>query len=150
MNGSGARLDRPSPQVLRLLPHLKPPPARVLVLGGSGHEARALDARGYEVSVVDATGTARAGAAPLPVLALDFTEADFGGTFDLVCEVGACVGAPGPAWVLAAARALRPGGQLFGAFSTDASALMHAVSPHFDVERCLPAGDTLEVVLRRR
>ena len=33
MNGSGARLDRPSPALLRLLPEVKPPPARVLLVG---------------------------------------------------------------------------------------------------------------------
>lgn len=133
MNGSGAHLDRPSPQVLRLLPHVKPPPARVLVISGQGQEARALDARGYEVTVTP-----------------DLVPTDFGGGFDLVCEVGASGGWASPAYAAAAARALRPGGQLFGAFAADASALLHAVGGHFEVERCQPAGDQLEVVLRRR
>lgn len=149
MNGSGAHIDRPSPQVLRLLPHVKPPPARVLVVAGSGHEARALDARGYEVTVVGSAGGVGA-PAHLPVLAVDLVDADFAGRFDLVCEVGAFATMPVAAYVAAAARALRPGGQLFGAFPADASALLHAVGGHFEVERCLPAGDLLEVVLRRR
>ncbi len=145
MNASGARLDRPSPEVLRLLPHVQPPPAKVLVVGGSGHEARALDARGYDVTVLDTSG----GDGVLPVLEVELGATDFGGRFDLVCQA-ASPRVPTAAHVAAAARALRPGGQLFGAFPSDASALLHVVSPHFDVVRSVPVGDVLEVVLRRR
>lgn len=152
MNSSGSRLDRPSPHVLRLLPHVKPPPARLLLVGAaSGHEARALDARGYDVTILDP------GAAPdvgeLPVVAAEFVHTDFGGRFDLLCETGAYSRMARGEWVAAAARALRPGGQVFGAFPNDASALLHAVGSHFEVERCEPAGPDaglLEVVLRRR
>jgi len=152
MNGSGSRASHPAPQVLRLLPHVKPPPARVLLVGvGTGHEARALDARGYDVSVVEA-GPA-AGLGDIPVLAVAFGDTDFGGRFDLLCEIGAFGTMGHPEWVAAAARALRPGGQAFGAFRTDASALLHAVASAFEVERCQPSGPggaELEVVLRRR
>lgn len=152
MNGSGARLDRPSPVILRLLPHVKPPPARVLLVGmGGGHEARALDARGYDVSVVDEEGAPSLGG--IPVLAVPFAATDFGGRYDLVCERGEFAQCDRTAYVAAAARALRPGGELFGAFTVDASALMHAFAPSFDVVRCQPGGfgdSELEVVLRRR
>jgi SAM-dependent methyltransferase len=150
MNGSGARLDRPSPALLRLLPEVKPPPARVLLVGAArGHEARALDARGYDVTVVDET--APAPLPGLPVIAAAFADTDFGGRFDLVAEHGAFGTIPAAAYVAAAGRALKPGGQLFGAFTVDASELMHAFSPTFDVVRCLPGGDgALDVVLRRR
>ncbi len=151
MNGSGARVDRPSTVIVRLLPHVKPPPARVLLVGaGSGHEARALDARGYDVTIVDPEASP---VGDLPVLAADFGATDFGGRFDLVCERGAFAGGDRVAYVQAAARALAPGGQLFGAFAVDASALLHAVSAHFDVVRCRPGSGgeaELEVVLKRR
>lgn len=150
MNGSGARLDRPSPALLRLLPEVKPPPARVLLVGaGRGHEARALDARGYDVTVVDEV--APAPLPGLPVIAAAFADTDFGGRFDLVAEHGTFGTIPSADYVAAAGRALKPGGQLFGAFAVDASELMHAFSPAFDVVRCLPGGEgTLDVVLRRR
>jgi hypothetical protein len=150
MNGSGSRLDRPSAHVLRLLPHVKPPPARLLLVGaGSDHEARALDARGYEVTLLDGEGVPEG--LGLPVVAADFADTDFGGRFDLLCEIGAFGRMLRADWVAAAARALRPGGHAFGAFATDASALLHAVAPAFEVERCEPAaGGVLEVVLRRR
>ena len=152
MNGSGSRLDRPSPVILRLLPHVKPPPARVLVVGlGTGHEVQALDARGYEVTVVDPDGSPSI--AGVPILAAEFADADFAGRFDLVCEHGAFTAVGREGYVAAAAKALRPGGQLFGAFSVDASALMHAFAPHFDLLRCQPASGgepVLEAVLRRR
>jgi SAM-dependent methyltransferase len=151
-SGSGPLLDRPDPVVLRLLPHVQPPPARALVVGVSaGHEARALDARGYEVSVVDVEP------APLgsgiAVLAAPFSASDFGGRFDLVClhhgsatgeaesdpEAGS--GLVAEAALAACARALRPGGQLFGSFSPGrTSALLHRLAPWFDVVRCQPAG----------
>lgn len=152
MNGSGARLDRPSAVILRLLPHVKPPPARVLLVGaGKGHEAIALDARGYEVSVVDDDAKGPIGS--VPVVAARFEDTDFGARFDLICEHGTFCEENRAAYVAAAARALRPGGQLFGAFTVDASALMHAFAPAFDVVRCSPAGSgggEIEVVLRRR
>ena len=152
MHPSGTRVDRPSPHVLRLLPHVQPPPARLLLVGaGSGHEARALDARGYEVCVLEP------GVAPdvgdLVVVAADFGSTDFAGRFDLLCEIGVYGEMSRAEWVAAAARALRPGGQAFGAFGHDASALLHAVAPAFEVERCEPSGGSdgqLEVVLRRR
>ncbi|MBM4368305.1 MAG: hypothetical protein FJ102_18980 [Deltaproteobacteria bacterium] len=153
MNASGAGpiVDRPSPVVLRLLPHLHPPPARVLVAtAGSGHEARALDARGYDVVVVDA-GEVPGG---IPVLAAHFVATDFAGGFDLVCEHGGMDTADRRAWVAAAARALRPGGQLFGSFAPgDVSALLHLLAPAFDVIRCQPGGFSdgrLELVAVRR
>ncbi len=150
MNGSGARLDRPSPALLRLLPEVKPPPARVLLVGaGLGHEARALDARGYDVTVVDET--APAPLPDLPVIAAAFADTDFGGRFDLVAEHGAFQSADRAAYVAAAAKALRPGGQLFGAFAVSAGELLHTFSPAFDVVRCFPSGEgALDVVLRRR
>ena len=89
----------------------------------------------------------------LPVIAAEFAATDFGGRFDLLCEIGAFDSMVRSDWVAAAARALRPGGQVFGAFTNDASALLHAVGPAFEIERCEPAGggsSRLEVVLRRR
>lgn len=152
MHASGSRLDRPSAHVLRLLPHVKPPPARLLLVGaGTGHEARALDARGYDVSVLEPEAAPQVG--DLPVVAAAFGSTDFGGRFDLLCEIGAFARMPRAEWVAAAARALRPGGQAFGAFPNDASALLHAVGAAFEIERCEPTGggeSLLEVVLRRR
>ncbi len=151
-SGSGPRLDRPSPVVLRLLPHVHPPPARVLVAGfGTGHEVQALHARGYDVVTVDA-GTVPAG---VSTLAADFATADFAGRFDLVCEHGGLDAAPDRgAWIAACARALRGGGQLFGSFAGGStSALLHQLAPAFDVIRCQPGGFSdgrLEVVAVRR
>ena len=147
-SGAGPRTDRPSPVVLRLLPLVLPPPAKVLVVGvGSGHEVQALDARGYEVTVVDDTAEGTG------ILAAPFAESDFGGRFDLVCERGALDGMDRDGWAAAAAKALRPGGQLFGSVSGNPSALLHALAPFFEVSRCQPGGfgdGRLELVAVRR
>ena len=147
-SGAGPRTDRPSPVVLRLLPHVLPPPARVLIVGvGTGHEAQALDARGYDVTVVDDT------AAGHGVLAAPFLASDFGARFDLVCEHGGSDSSDRSAWSLAAARALRAGGQLFGSVGGNTSAILHALAPHFEVTRCQPSGfgdGRLELVAVRR
>lgn len=156
-SGAGPRADRPSPVVLRLLPHVLPPPAKVLVIGvGSGHEAYALDARGYDVTVVDDSEAAT----PAPasnvgggVLAAPFVSSDFGARFDLVCEHGALDQLDRAAWAVAASRALRPGGQLFGSVGGNTSALLHALAPYFEVTRCQPGGfgdGRLELVAVRR
>lgn len=103
--------------ILRLLPSVHFPPARVLVLGRAAEaEARALYARGYRVAVVDpvpplATGIERIAADPL--------AADSDGAFDLVLDSGFLDGVrpeARPAWAAAVARALRPGGMLLGTF----------------------------------
>jgi 2-polyprenyl-3-methyl-5-hydroxy-6-metoxy-1,4-benzoquinol methylase len=114
-SGAGPRLDRPDPVVLRLLPHVHAPPARALVVGaGGGHEAKALDARGYEVSVVDTEAPpVNSG---VQALAAPMSESDFGGRFDLVC-VHALSGETDAPRAEACARALREGGHLFGSFS---------------------------------
>lgn len=147
-------LGRPSPVVLRLLPRVHHPPARVLVPGcGPGHEARALDARGYRVTAMDLPGR---GPDDLPVVHADFLDADFdsealgGGGFDLVCEHAYFCSIHPVArarYVTAVAKALRPGGKLFGAFlqfdepgrtsppwGVSASELIALLSGAFDVE----------------
>jgi hypothetical protein len=127
-----------SPVVLRLLPHVHHPPASVLVLG-SPEDAAALNARGYRVEVAGA-------------------EIPSGG-FDLVCEAGRSTPAQSGAWFEAVARALRPGGQLFGAISgLTPSELIHRAAGAFEVLRVevspFSAGGEavppLEVVLVRR
>lgn len=158
-SGVGPRTDRPSPVVLRLLPHVLPPPAKVLVIGvGSGHDAHALDARGYDVTVVDDNEVGEPAAqsaysAGGGVLAAPFLDSDFGARFDLVCEHGALDQMDRDAWALAASRALRSGGQLFGSVGGNTSALLHALAPHFEVTRCQPGGfgdGRLELVAVRR
>lgn len=134
--------DRGASTVLRLLPHVHHPPARVLLPDvREGSEARALDARGYRVTVM-------AGGAPSPGIAQAhgaFLDAALLG-FDLVCEVGAFGALEAlerARYVEAAARALRPGGLLFGAFPCDdggAGALIAQMSPRFDVARLEPSG----------
>lgn len=157
---------RASPLVLRLLPVIHHPPARVLVPGcGLGHEAKALDNRGYRVTAMDIAPLAveRAKAQNgVDAIVGDFLTADFSasglGTFDLICEhtlFCAIVPADRDRYVAAAARALRPGGKLFGAFldfdnavlkrpgppfGTSAADLLHHFHPHFEVERLEPSG----------
>lgn len=155
LTASGAALlrpDRPSPIVLRLLPQVHRPPARVLVAGGSGQEARALDARGYAVTLVSVDGAAldEIDGQRIGVMAADLSSADFGGVFDLVATADGLEGAS----IEGAARALRAGGQLFGAFSgADAGALIRATEPWFDVVKLESSGygsGVLEAVFVRR
>ena len=98
-----------APILLRLLPRLHHPPAR-LFLPGSGapgegaEEVAALHARGYDVVAADPRDPARREA--------------LRGPFDLICEIGLLTSlspADRPAYVQGAAALLRPGGQLFGA-----------------------------------
>ncbi|MFZ5477009.1 MAG: methyltransferase domain-containing protein [Myxococcota bacterium] len=165
-------LGRPSPVVLRLLPFVHHPPAKVLVTTcGAAHEARALDARGYTVTCTDLPG--RVVPAGVAFVEADFVASDFAGAFDLVCEHGGFSLVPPSErgrWVSAAHRALRPGGKLFGAFLTGddgdrpvapwgirPSELLALVSDRFEVERVEKSPFThplgapqLEVVLTRR
>lgn len=143
---SGSRSDSRtvSPTVLRLLPHVPLPPARVLVVG-PGEDAAALFARGYRVEVA-------AGA-----------QGD-GAGFDAVCEHGVFTSlgdTDRTAYVSFAARSLRQGGKLFGAFATgvggaSASELIHRFGTAFEVERLaesVPApggGAVLEAVFVKR
>lgn len=131
---------RPSPVVLRLLPFVHHPPARVLVAcaGGPSREAVALEARGYRV-----------------VERSDGLEAAEEGAFDLICEAGFLSTVAPEArirYATAAARALRTGGKLFGAFlqvdepgrdappwGIGASELIALLSASFDVERLEPS-----------
>lgn len=153
-------LGRPSPVVLRLLPVVHHPPARVLLPGcGLGHDAKALDNRGYRVTAMDlSVHTAERARAVngVNVTVGDFLNSDLGGAFDLLVEHTLfCTIAPGDRdrYVAAAARALRPGGKIFGAFlnfegktvagplyGTNASDLLHRFSPHFEVEQLAPSG----------
>lgn len=169
---AGSDASRASPVVLRLLSAVHHPPARVLVPGCSaGHEVRALDARGYHVLGIDIAALLPT-ALDLPVEEGDFLATDWGGRFDLLCERGLYARLDDDErlrYVEAAARALRPGGQLFGVFyegevgsappyGTHPSALIHRFSPHFEVQRLepsafrsgLPGLGPLEVVLTRR
>jgi hypothetical protein len=99
---------RPSPVVLRLLPRVPFPPARIGVAGpGADAEAEALRARGYVVvrSSDDADAFLRDGF-PEPV--------------DAVCEIGLFRSVPPeqrPAWAARIAAALPPGGRLYGPFA---------------------------------
>lgn len=162
-NRPGWEIDRASPVVLRLLSAVHHPPARVLVPGaGEGHEARALHARGYRVTVTDAEVPG------LDAAPGDFLTSDHAGAYDLLCERGryaSLAPAERDAYVAAAGRALRSGGKLFGVFvesgagapGTTASDLIHRFSAAFEVERmeasafAAPEGfGWLEVVLVRR
>jgi hypothetical protein len=142
---SGAGLfgrDRGALAVLRLLPYVHYPPARVLVpWSGAGYEARALDARGYRVTVTEAEEPPPAGIIVAPGGFLDGAARGF----DLVCETGA-FGSLSPndqaRYVDAAAAALRIGGLLFGAFPVaegGAGALIARLAPRFDVARLEPS-----------
>ncbi len=158
-SGVGALRERGAAIVLRLLPHVHHPPARVLLTdAGEGHEARALDARGYRVSVMGGGAAPGPGIAAAPGTFLDGLARGF----DLVCETGsfwergsgALEGADRARYVEAAANALRPGGLLFGAFpADDTGRLIALVSPRFDVARLEPSGALggwLEAVFVRR
>ena len=122
------------------------PPATVLVPGcGQGQEAAALDARGYRVTAMDVVGKPG-------ILQGDFLESDFGQRFDLLCERGLFANlrpSQRRRYVEAAARALRPGGQLFGVlvegpsgdqppYGTTAAEVLSMVAPWFDVVRLEP------------
>lgn len=150
-SATGPACERGAPVVLRLLPHVHHPPARVLLPWG-GDEARALDARGYRVT------THGVGAPGISVATGPFLEGATG-EFDLVCENGGFAALPPEArgrYVEAAARALRPGGLLFGAFpGEDAGALLSLFGPRFDAARLEPsafgeASGWLEAVFVRR
>lgn len=169
-NTSGAsRADdrtQTAPVILRLLPRLHHPPARLLVPGcGAGHEVRTLHARGYSVLAMD-TADHRADPGGLPFHRGDFLahsrDAPDIGTFDLICEQGLlCRIAPDAraVYMAAAAALLRPGGQLFGAaldgdrfspdnptanpasppFALTAAELLSLVAPAFEVIHLAPS-----------
>jgi hypothetical protein len=140
-----------SPAVLRLLPYVHYPPARVHVLSGSTNEQQeavfqALDARGYWVE-----------SGPL----------ESAGACTLICEQGQfSMLAPDKRadYVEAAARCLEPGGQLFGVFlvsdapgALSVSEILHRFGPFFDATQlsvssfAAPPGQTLiEAILTRR
>lgn len=150
-SSAGPARDRGAPVVLRLLPHVHHPPARVLLPWG-GDEARALDARGYRV-------TTYGGGAPGVAAATGTFLDGAPGEFDLVCENGGFAGLDPAArarYAEAAARALRPGGLLFGAFpSEDAGALLTLLGARFDAARLEPSAfgegsGWLEAVFVRR
>lgn len=154
-HGSLWELNHTAPVILRLLPWVHHPPSEVLLLR-AGEEANALYARGYRVTVADILNQAPEG------------------SFDLLCEHGSFAMLPPaerPRYVAAAARALRPGGQLFGSFleraddpnqaapyGTTASEVLRMFADHFDVHTLSPsafavplAGYTqLEAILIRR
>ena len=160
LSASGANasdLGGPDAAVLRLLASVHHPPARVLLSEPSPSVARALDARGYRVSAPAEGPDPFAGAAGL----------------DLVCSVRPWRGLPRErraAWVEGLARALRPGGQWFGAVAmmgpgageagAHPSELIHLVAPSFEVARLDPSAFSwagplgpvalLEVVFTRR
>lgn len=139
---------RPSPVVLRLLPRVPHPPARIGLAGaGAEAEAEALRARGYAVvRGADAWETWLAEGFPGPV--------------DAVCEVGMADAIPAarlPEWAVRVSRALPPGGRLFGGFSLSAGEL-GALLREFDFESAEPSAfggaahgrPLLEVVCVRR
>lgn len=165
--------NRASPVVLRLLPYVHHPPCRVLVPGaGPGHEAAALNARGYVVTALDS----RPGERVFPTDGRDFLSAAdhdgvFGPPFDMICERGLFASIPPgdrDRYVRAAARVLVAGGRLFGSFfaldqqgppwGTSAGELLHRFGAHFDVERLEPSafelagqpGIVLEAIFVRR
>jgi hypothetical protein len=125
------------------------PPARVLLPWG-GEEARALDARGYRVTT---HGDGAVGIHAAHGAFLDGVPDEF----DLVCETGgyaALSDADRFRYVDVAARALRPGGLLFGAFpGGSAGALLTQLGARFDAARLEPSafGEALlEAVFVRR
>ena len=146
VSGMGPASERPSPLVLRLLPFVHRPPARVLVLG-AGHDGAALDARGYRVTVLDLDGGQ-------DVLVAEFGQTNFAGEFDLICEHGALTTMAADRYAAAAARALRSGGQLFGSFpGGDVGSLIRAFVADFEPTRLEPGGfadGLLEAIFTRR
>lgn len=154
-------LGGPDAAVLRLLSSVHHPPARVWLSEVSPSVARALDARGYRVH----GPAAAAGEGGDP-----FAGAE---AFDLVCSVVPWrgIGRERRAdWVAGVARALRPGGQWFGAVAlagpgageagAHPSELIHLAGPAFEVVRLDPSAFAwagplgpvalLEVVFTRR
>jgi hypothetical protein len=142
---AGLTGGRPSPVVLRLLPRVPFPPARVGVAGpGADAEADALRARGYTVvrGPDDAQG----------FLARGFPE-----PVDAVCEIGLFRQVPPserPAWAARVTAALPAGGRLFGPFAAghgpeqpaepppyacSASELLALLGGAFDAERVEPS-----------
>lgn len=132
--------------ILRLLPGVHHPPARVLVLGRSAEaEARALYARGYRVALLDPSPPRVPGVEPIVG---DLPTSDLGGAFDVVLDSGHLDRVrpeARPAWAAAVVRALRPGGMLLGtfregdvgddgsgAFGVTASELLALLGPAFD------------------
>jgi hypothetical protein len=125
-----------SPVILRLLPFIPHPPARVGVYAGQGPTAAALAARGYRVEHG-------------PTAAM--MAWDLAGPLDALCEAGdfrAVPPASRPRWAALVALAIRPGGRLFGAFasgesaaggrapwSVTASELATLLGASFDIER---------------
>jgi hypothetical protein len=151
-SGLGRTRESGVPIVLRLLPHVHHPPARVAVPWG-GDDARALDARGYRVTVFAEAAPAVPGIAASAASFLDAPD----GEYDLVCETGGFSDL-GPdhraGYAAAAARALRPGGILFGTFpADDTGALLTLFGARFDAVRLEPSafgGARLEAVFVRR
>jgi hypothetical protein len=150
-----APVTHASPVVLRLLPHVPHPPARVAVCGphASG-DGPALRARGYRVEAGPANADAAMGWHPEAPL-------------DAVCDGGLLRTVPlaaRPRWAALMALHLRPGGRLFGAFATGdapgaigASELSALLGGSFDVERLTESAFTdddgaplLEAVFTRR
>jgi hypothetical protein len=125
-----------SPVILRLLPYLPHPPARVGVHAGQGATASALTARGYRV----------VGGPQSPLAGWDLPV-----PLDALCEAGEFRAVPPearPRWAALVALAVRPGGRLFGAFasgeatsggrapwSVTASELATLLGASFDIER---------------
>lgn len=145
-SGAGRTVFEGAPIVLRLLPHVHHPPARVWVPAGEA-EARALDARGYRV-------TAASPQAGWPGIAASIPAA---GSMDMVCETGAFreLDHRGRvAYAEAVAAVLRPGGLLFGAFPADGggSMILTLLASRFDAARLEPSrhGDWLEAIFVRR
>lgn len=156
-SGASVAVAAPAaPGLLRLLPAVHHPPARVLLLGLDAlGDARALDARGYRVTLVDADA-ARAAAAGLPVRVADPLGVDFHEVFDVVGETGFFAGL-GPearaTYARVVARALRPGGHLVGVFPLAADDLVATFAEAFALGRVEPSvGDrplTAAVLVKR-
>ena len=134
-SGSGAGTPRGTADVFRLLPFVHHPPARVLLPQADDATARALDARGYRVSTCG--GGDLAGITRLPGTFPNVAFAEY----DLVCECGAYAGSDRTAYVDACARALRPGGLLFGSFPGGAADLLHRFGGRFDSARLEPSSE---------